>query len=87
MSRYIFVLGSSDRRVVLLLDTHVPGRKVDRRVLATDSDAELPVFGIGPARWPDGPTQSGVAQGFNLIPVSGVGEAVSDKKMRGSGGW
>ena len=34
------------------------------------------VFGIGSARWPDSPPQSGVAQGFDLIPVSGVGEAV-----------
>ena len=34
-------LGSGDRRVVLLLDTHVFVRKVDRRVLAADIDAEL----------------------------------------------
>ena len=52
----------------------------------------LSVFGVGSARWPDGPPQSGVAQGFNLIPVSGVGEAVggvsetaSDEKIRGNG--
>ena len=31
------------------------------------------VFGVGSARWPDGPPQSGVAHGFCLIPVSGVG--------------
>ena len=43
------------------------------------------VFGIGSARWPDGPPQSGVAQGFNLIQVSGVGEAVSDEKIGGNG--
>ena len=50
------------------------------------------VFGIGSARWPDGPPQSGVARGFSLIPVSGVGEAVGgvseavgDEKMRGNG--
>ena len=36
----------------------------------------VPVFGIGSARWPDGPPQSGVAHGFSLIPVSGVGDAV-----------
>ena len=35
------VLGSGDHRVVLLLETHLSGRKVDRRVLATDIDAEL----------------------------------------------
>ena len=34
------------------------------------------VFGIGSARWPDGPHQSGVAQVCNLIPVCGVGAAV-----------
>ena len=34
------------------------------------------MFGIGSARWPDGPVQSGGAHGFILIPVSGVGEAV-----------
>ena len=50
------------------------------------------VFGIRSARWPDGPLQSGVAQGFNLIPVSGVGEAVGgvseaigDEKIGGNG--
>ena len=80
MSKKITVLRSGDRRVVVLRETRVSGRKVDRRVLATDIDAELGlticVFGVGSARWPDGPPQSGVAQGFNLIPVSGVGEAV-----------
>ena len=35
------VLGSGDRRVALSLETHVSGWKVDRRVLATDIDAEL----------------------------------------------
>ena len=34
------------------------------------------MFGIGPARWPDSPSPSEAAQGFNLIPVSGVGEVV-----------
>ena len=43
------------------------------------------VFGIGSARWPDGPSQSGVAQGFNLILVSGVNEAVGDGKTGGNG--
>ena len=33
----------------------------------------------------DGPPQSGVAQGFNLIQVSGVGDAVGDEKMRKRG--
>ena len=32
---------SGDCRVVLLLETDFSGRKVDRRVLATDIDAEL----------------------------------------------
>ena len=35
------VLGGGDRRVVLLLETHFSGWKVDRRVLATNIDAEL----------------------------------------------
>ena len=50
------------------------------------------MFGIGPARWPDSPSPSGVTQGFNLIPVSGVGEAVGgvsavvgEEKMRKRG--
>ena len=50
------------------------------------------VFGIGSARWPDGPPQSGVAQELKLIPVSGVGEAVGgiseavgDEKIGGNG--
>ena len=43
------------------------------------------VFGIGSARWSDGPLQSGVAQGFNLIPVSGVSEAEGEEKKRGNG--
>ena len=50
------------------------------------------LFGIGSARWPDGPPQSGIAQGLNLIPISGVGEAASgvgeaagDEKIGGNG--
>ena len=43
------------------------------------------VFGVGSARWPDGPPQSGVAHGFSLIPVSGVGEVVDDDKTGGNG--
>ena len=35
------MLRTGDRRVVLLLGTHVSVRKVDRRVLATDIVAEL----------------------------------------------
>ena len=34
------------------------------------------VFGMGPARWPDSPHPSGVAQGFGLIPVGGASETV-----------
>ena len=30
------------------------------------------VFGVGSARWPDGPRQCGVAHGLSLIPVTGV---------------
>ena len=39
-----------------------------RRTKTTSS-----VFGVGSARWPDGPPQSEVAHVFSLIPVSGVG--------------
>ena len=42
-------------------------------------------MGVGSARWPDGPPQSGVAHGFSLIPVSGVGVVVSDEKRGGNG--
>ena len=52
----------------------------DRRLLATTSMQNLGsqlVFGVGSARWPDGPHQSGVAHGFNLNPVSGVGVTFS----------
>ena len=30
------------------------------------------MIGVGSARWPDGPPQSGVAHGLSLIPASGV---------------
>ena len=43
------------------------------------------MFGVGSARGPDGPPQSGVAHGFSLIPVSGVGVVVGDEKRGGSG--
>ena len=50
------------------------------------------MFGVGSARWPDGPHQSGAAKGFNLIPLIGVGEAVGgvseavgDGKVEGNG--
>ena len=78
-----------------MMETHGSVRKVDRRVLDTDIDAELgPVTcvldRIGQVA--DGPLQSGVAQGFNLISVSGVGEAVGggseadgDEKIGGNG--
>ena len=52
-------------------------------VPATDLRLGLCVFGIGSARRPDGPPQSGAAHGFNLIPVSGVGEAGGDGKIGG----
>ena len=42
-----------------------------------------PVFGVGSARWRDGRPQSGVAHGFTLIPVSGVGGAVDESKTGG----
>ena len=38
------------------------------------------MFGVGAAKWPDGPPQSGVAHGFSLIPVSDVGVAVDEVK-------
>ena len=81
ISRKIEVLGSGDCRVVLLLETHVSGRKVDRRVLATDIDAERWAHNqcLESARRPDGLPQSGVAHGFSLIPVSGVGVVVGDE--------
>ena len=41
MSRKVEVLRSGDCRVVLQLEAALPGRKVDRRVLVTDADAEL----------------------------------------------
>ena len=41
------------------------------------------VFGVGSAQWPDGPPQSGVAHGFGLIPVSGVGGVVDESKTGG----
>ena len=38
------------------------------------------VFGVGSARWPDDPPQSGVAHGFRLIPVSDDGVVDEVKK-------
>ena len=43
------------------------------------------MFGVGSARWPDGPLQSGVAHGFRLIPASGVGVVVNGEKTGGKG--
>ena len=43
-----------------------------------------PVFGVGAARWPDGPPQSGVAHGFSLNPVSGVGVVEDEVKTGGN---
>ena len=34
------------------------------------------MFGVVSARWPDCPSNSGVAHGFGLIPVSVAGEGV-----------
>ena len=42
------------------------------------------VFGVGSARWPDGPHQSGVAHGFSLIAVSGVGVVEDEVKTEGN---
>ena len=72
MSKQIKVLGSGDRRVVLLLDTHVSGWKVDRRVLATDIDAEL---GLITCVW------DRIGQ-MTRRQVSGVGEAVSGTRAQ-----
>ena len=41
------------------------------------------MFGVGFARWPDGPLQCGVAHGLSLIPVSGVGGAADEDKTGG----
>ena len=43
------------------------------------------VFGVGSARWPDGPPQSEVAHGFSLMPVSGVGVVEDGVKTGGNG--
>ena len=50
------------------------------------------VSGIGVARWPDIPPHGGVAQGFLLIPVSGVDDAegrvreqIGEEKIGGNG--
>ena len=43
------------------------------------------VFGVGSAKRPDGPHQSGVAHGFCLIPVSGVGVVADEVKTGGNG--
>ena len=43
------------------------------------------VFGVGSARCPDGPLQSGVAHGFSLIPINSVGVAVDGEKTRRNG--
>ena len=74
MSRKIQILRSCDRRDVLLWDAHVSGRKIDRRVLTVNVDAEL---GLTTCVW-DRTSQS--AQGFNLIPVDSAGEVWKMKK-------
>ena len=68
------LVGNGERRVVLLLETHVSVRKIDRSVLATDIDAALGLAAC--VNRPDDQTVHPRAQRFNLIPVSSVGEAV-----------
>ena len=51
-------------------------KRVTKIAVVTKND-----FGVGSARWPDGPPQSGVAHGFGLIPVSGVGDARRQDKQ------
>ena len=43
------------------------------------------VLGVGSARWPNGPLQSGLAHGFSLMPVSGAGVVVDGVKTGGNG--
>ena len=42
------------------------------------------MLGVGSARWPDCPPQSGVAHGFSLVPVSRVGVVVDEVKTDGN---
>ena len=61
---------------MLLLENHVSGRKVDRRVLATHIDPELVLI---TCVW------SRIGQvARHLIPVSGVGVVVGDEKIGGN---
>ena len=79
----------------LIVASYSCWKKFDRCMLATDIDAELGLITCvwdRSARWPDGPSQSGVGHGFCLIPVSGVGEAgggiretEGDEKIGGNG--
>ena len=50
-------------------------KRVTKIAVVTKND-----FGVGSARWPDGPPQSGIGHGFGLIPVSGFGDAVDEEK-------
>ena len=84
------VLRSSEAVIVASysLETHISVLKVDRRVLATDIDADLWLINcvwdrIG--QMARRSTQERSYTGFNLIPVSGVGEAVGDDKIGRNG--
>ena len=44
------------------------------------------VFGVGSARCPDGPHQSGAAHGLSLIPVSGVVDEVKTRRKAENSG-
>ena len=43
------------------------------------------MFGVGSARWREGPIERGVAHEFSLMQVSGVGVVVDEVKIRGNG--
>ena len=82
MSRQNEGLRSGDRHVLLLRETHVSGRKVDRRVLAVNDDAEL---GLITCVW----DRTG-QMARQSIPewreaASVVSEAASEEKIGGNG--
>ena len=86
MSRKVKVFRSGYCRVTLQLEAALSGGKIDRRVLATDVDAEL---GLMTCVWSRiGQTAQtvppGLAHGFSLIPVSGVGVVVDEVKTEGN---
>ena len=77
MLRKVKVLQCADCRAILQLEAALSGRKTDRRVLATDVDAEL----VESDRPDGGPRQSGGTHGF-LIPVNDVGVVVDEVKTQ-----